>query len=211
MTDGDLELRVAWERHLGHGEVSARWRESVVARYREQHRHYHGVRHLKWVARHVAELAAAHPVADLDAVVAAAFFHDAVYAPGSGDNEAASARLAVTALGELGWSVERTSSAERMILGTVDHRVEGVALDDAVLYAADLGILAADPARYSAYVRAVRREYAHVAEPDWVVGRAAVLRSFIDRDAIYAAVLELDAWEQRARGNLRSELESLTA
>jgi predicted metal-dependent HD superfamily phosphohydrolase len=211
MTDGDLELRVAWERHLGRGEVSARWRESVVARYREPHRHYHGVRHLKWVVRHVAELAAEHPVADLDAVVAAAFFHDAVYAPSSRGNEAASARLAVAALGELGWSAERAATVERMILGTVDHRVEGVALDDAVLFAADLGILAADPARYSDYVRAVRREYAHVAEPDWIVGRAAVLRSFIDRDAIYAAVLELDAWEQRARGNLRSELESLRA
>jgi predicted metal-dependent HD superfamily phosphohydrolase len=119
--------------------------------------------------------------------------------------------LAVAALGELGWSAERAATVERMILGTVDHRVEGVALDEAVLFAADLGILAADPARYSDYVRAVRREYAHVAEPDWIVGRAAVLRSFIDRDAIYAAVLELDAWEQRARGNLRSELESLRA
>jgi predicted metal-dependent HD superfamily phosphohydrolase len=211
MTDGDLELLVAWERHLGRGEVSTRWRESVIGRYREPHRHYHGVRHLKWVVRHIETLAAGRAVDDLDAIVAAAYFHDAVYAPMSHDNEAVSARLAATALDELGWPAERSATVERMILGTVDHRAEGVALDDAVLYAADLGILAADPARYSDYVRTVRREYAHVAEPDWVTGRTAVLRSFIDRDAIFAPVLELDVWEQRARGNLRSELESLAA
>jgi predicted metal-dependent HD superfamily phosphohydrolase len=134
-----------------------------------------------------------------------------VYATDRDDSEVASARLAAVALGELGWPSERSAVAERMILGTIDHRVDGVSLDDAVLFAADLGILAAEPARYSAYVHNVRREYAHVAEADWIVGRAAVLRSFIGRDTIYAPVLELDTWERRARGNLTSELESLTA
>lgn len=211
MTDGDLELRIAWERHLGSSDAATRWRETTLSRYRQAHRHYHDVRHVKWVVRHVGELASDRRLVDLDAVVAAAFFHDAIYDPTATGNEAASARLAAVALGELGWNADRAAAVEAMIIGTSGHEPSGIGLDEAVLFAADLAILAADPAGYSDYVRNVRREYAHVAETAWVTGRSAVLRSFLGRDAIFAPVLELDTWEQRARGNLAAELGDITA
>src|SRR4051794_38038275 len=100
----EAELQTAWTASVGAGTASAAALAEVLARHREPHRRYHGVRHVTWVVRHVAELAQEVPLCDGGAVVAAAFFHDAVYDPRAADNEAQSARLAERVLGELGWA-----------------------------------------------------------------------------------------------------------
>ena len=216
---GDLELRVAWQRHVA---IDMPEFEAVMARHREPHRRYHGEHHIGWVVRHAQHLAAqleapgvaghgAQPI-DLGAVIAAAFYHDAVYDPRASDNEAASARLASEVLVRGGWNAGRVAAVANMIQATADHRHgETGDLSSAVLLAADLAVLAADPAGYSAYVDGVRLEYGHVADSDWVVGRSAVLRSFIDRDHIFPAALGLHAWETRARANIATELAALNA
>lgn len=209
MAERDLDARVAWQRHLGDEPAAMRWYESVIARHREPHRHYHDVRHVRWVVRHVLALAADHDVDDLGAIVVAAFFHDVVYDPVADDNEAASARLAAVALAEMGWPADRVAAVVHMVEGTADHAHEGATLAAAVLYAADLAVLAADPAGYGDYVRNVRREYRHVSDADWSTGRGAVLRGFLARPAIYAPQLGLERWEQRARANLTAEVATL--
>ena len=98
MAGGDLELRVAWQRHVAPNDVGAEAFESVLARHRAPGRHYHDVRHLQWVVRHVLRLAEQAGVDDLDAVIAAAFFHDAVYEFDRNDNEVRSGALAFTTL-----------------------------------------------------------------------------------------------------------------
>ena len=209
MTDDDLELRIAWEQHLGRSSASLTWYESIVSRYRQAGRHYHGVRHVRWVVRHVVALA--HVSDDLGAVIAAAFFHDLVYDPTRGDNEVASAELADRALTELGWEPERRQHVEEMILATIDHDVDrvGCGADIQLLLAADLAVLAAAPAKYSDYVRGVRREYSHVSDDDWRAGRSAVLHGLLDRRHLFAPELDLHDWEQRARANITAELAML--
>ncbi|HWL42168.1 MAG TPA: hypothetical protein VNQ73_04425 [Ilumatobacter sp.] len=209
-----LELRVAWE---GHVATDTAWFDAVLDRHREPHRRYHGVRHVQWVVRHVLDLAASHADGDIDdlgAVVAAAFFHDAVYDPERVDNEAVSAALAGRALAELGWVASRVDAVAKLILATAGHAAvagPGEPLDTAVLLAADLAVLAAEPAGYAEYVTGVRHEYGHVSDADWRVGRARVLRSFTERPAIYDPALGLDTWERRARANLAAELSGLTS
>ncbi len=207
MAGDDLELRVAWEQHLGRSDASQRWFDTVVNRHRGAGRHYHGIRHVRWVLRHIATLES--NVADIGAVVAAAFFHDVVYDPARSDNEAASGRLADIALGELGWETERRRRVMAMIDATVAHHVDDIDLDTQVLLAADLAVLAADPAGYGDYVRAVRREYAHVTDDDWRSGRAAVLHGLLDRPHLFAPGLGLVDWEHRARANMTAELATL--
>lgn len=206
MAGGDLELRVAWQRHVGQGDAADEALDSVIARHRARGRHYHDVRHVQWVVRHVLELADEHDVDDLDAVVAAAFFHDAVYEFDRTDNEARSADLAAATLAELGWEPERCDRVAAMIVAT-EHRGDTLVsdTDTAVLLAADLAVLAADPAAYSGSVRKVRREYAQLDDATWREGRLAVIRRFLDQAAIFPTQLELDAWERRARANLAAE------
>lgn len=221
----DLELRVAWERHVS---VDMQEFDAVLARHREPHRMYHGARHVRWVVRHALQLAARYTTTpnstvqnarhvDIGAVTAAAFYHDAIYDPRAADNEAASARLATEVLTRSGWPPDRVDSVAAMIEATAGHDHVGSDADDggdvstAVLLAADLAVLAADPPGYSAYVNGVRFEYSHVLDSDWVVGRSAVLQRFIDRDHIYPAVLDLVDWEARARANITAELAALKA
>lgn len=209
----ELELRVAWERHVGADQT---WLDVVLDRHREPHRQYHGVRHVGWVVRHVAELAEIHRarITDVGALVAAAFFHDAVYDPTRSDNEVVSGRLAERALTELGWPAERADRVAGLVRATADHAATsapGDELDTAVLLAADLAVLGSDPANYAEYVTGVRAEYAHVSDDDWRRGRSAVLRGFVERPAIFDPALELTTWERRARANLAAELAELNS
>ncbi len=205
---------MAWQRHVGSGEQAQSLFESILARHREPGRHYHDLRHVTWVVRHVVDLAARFPVDDLDAVVAAAFFHDAIYAFGATDdavgNEEASARLAARTLRELGWDRGRADRVAAMIVAT-EHRAgqEAADVDTAVLLAADLAVLAAEPAAYADAARNIRKEYGHLDAADWRAGRSEVLRGFLARDHIYPPQLQLDAWERRARANLAAELAAL--
>ncbi len=208
----ELELHVAWQRFVA---AERAWFDAVLERHREPHRRYHSVRHLRWVVRHAVALTDAYAtrIGDAGAVVAAAFFHDVVYDPTAHTNEAASAGLAERALGELGWPVPRASRVATLVRATAEHAARAGPddeLDTAVLLAADLAVLAADPASYQEYVIGVRAEYSHVDDAAWRAGRTRVLRSFVDRVAIYDPVLGLTDWERRARANLAAELATLT-
>ena len=117
------ELRAAWSRCVADSRDARVLFDSLIGRHREAHRHYHGVRHVTWVVRHVEELAAAEPVDDIGAVVVAAFFHDAVYDPRASGNEAASARLADRELTVLGWDEARRRRVAAMVEATATHEV----------------------------------------------------------------------------------------
>jgi len=212
MSGYDLELRIAWQSHVRwfsdpmFGPISAAWFDSVLARHREPHRHYHGPRHVQWVVRHVLDLAATRDT-EVSPIVAAAFFHDVIYDPFRNDNEARSADLARQSLVELEWRAPTVDRVAAMICATAHHESED--LGTSVLSAADLAVLAASPSKYGDYSRAVRREYQHVDDHEWSVGRTAVLSGFLDRDHIFGPRLELDDWERQARANITAELASL--
>lgn len=208
MSDRELELEVAWQRHVT---SDPKLLDGLLARHREKHRRYHTAVHVAWVIRHVDELATTEPVEHLDEVVAAAFYHDAVYEAAYPANERASARLARRDLASIGWSDDAVDRVGSMIEAT-EHGAPGAthALGDtAILLDADLAILGADPAGYSAYVAGVRSEYRHVDDDGWRTGRAAVLGEFLDRSAIYSTPTGRDRWETRARANLTAELAGL--
>jgi predicted metal-dependent HD superfamily phosphohydrolase len=194
----DAGLRMVWRRFLPGGP------EAVVARYREHHRSYHGVRHLAHVVGDVMAQLLEVPVEDPGAIVAAAFFHDVVYDPRSSTNEADSAALARRTLDS--WAPERLDEVERLILATRTHDATDAAAS--VLLDADLAVLGAEPSVYEAYRRGVRAEYAHVHHDNWRSGRAAVLQSFLDRPRIFHTAA-FASREARARANLLAELTSL--
>src|SRR5262245_53769490 len=117
MAHDEAELHTVWDRYLpGHA-------DAIISRYRQPHRHYHGVRHLVFVVRDAVRVFGLVDLDEVDrpAVVAAAFFHDAVYDPMSSRNEEASAALAVTRLTEAGWSNEEAAPVARLVMATKSH------------------------------------------------------------------------------------------
>lgn len=200
-----LELEAAWRAHVA---ADTGLLERLLTRHRERQRRYHTVAHVAAVVRHVTDLAGAEPMDDLGAVVAAAFYHDAIYEPQHPANERASARLARRDLQRLGWPPQRVAHVASMIEATQRH-ADPADADTAVLFDADLAILGSAPTEYRAYAGQVRAEYAHVDDAQWRVGRAAVLAELLDRAPLYATATGRSRWEDAARSNLAAELSDL--
>ena len=182
--------------------------ERLLAAYRREHRRYHDVVHLVTVLRHVDDLAPF--AADADLVRVAAWFHDAVYDPTSPDNESASAALAETVLDRLDVDPDCTAEVARLVRLTAGHTADAADRDGAVLCDADLAILGSSPEEYTDYAAAVRAEYAHVDEAAFAAGRAAILRTLIERPRLYRTPHAQQRWEKQARANLARELAFLT-
>jgi predicted metal-dependent HD superfamily phosphohydrolase len=157
---------------------------------------YHDLIHVAAVREAVVGLGG------LPATRLAAWYHDAVYEPGRTDNEEASARLARERLAA---TQETLAELERLILLTKTHSPEVDDLQGQILCDADLAILAAPPHDYCRYAQAIRKEYDFVPDRAFWYGRAHVLRSLLDRSAIYHTPQMREA-EPAARMNMLTEL-----
>lgn len=192
----------------------------ILERYAEPQRHYHTAEHVLEVLQTIAALGdPALPAVDTQlagpgayhAVCFAGWLHDVIYDPRSGTNEEDSAVYAVERLGALGLAAGLTDEVGRLIRLTQQHEVADDDLNGMVLMDADLAILSARRKRYDRYAEAIRAEYQHVDDESYRAGRAAVLRTFLDRGSLYSTQLMVTRCDEAARANLRRELASLTA
>jgi predicted metal-dependent HD superfamily phosphohydrolase len=183
-------------------------RERLVAAYDDPARGYHDLRHLREVLEHLDDLVPAdHP--DRDAVVLAAWFHDAVY-DAVGDNEERSARLADAVLTQAGVPIPLVEEVTRLVRLTAGHDPAADDLPGQLLCDADLAILAAGRERYDAYVAGVRQEYAEVPDADFRAGRKAVLEDLLAHDTLFHSDAARERWEERARANVSAEVAALS-
>lgn len=185
----------------------ARALPDLLARYAEPHRAYHTAQHLAECFQLFAEV---RDLAQQPGELALAlFFHDAIWDPHAHDCEARSAALARACLCAAGAAASSSEAVATLILAT-RHAAEPSPGDATLLVDVDLAILGAAPARFREYEAQVRREYAWVAEPQFRLGRAAILRRFLDRPHLYGTPVVRDRLEAQARANLRESLARLT-
>lgn len=176
--------------------------KDLLARYAEPHRRYHDQRHLGEVLD-ALDLLGGERTAQL-----AGWFHDAIYDPRRGDNEDRSAELATEMLA--GRPPHEITDVARLVRLTATHLPHADDPDGAALCDADLAILGADPGRYDVYAAAVRAEYAHLADPVFTRGRAAILHGLLARETLFHTEFARSRWEQGARANVNRELAHLT-
>ena len=181
----------------------------LLDRWAEPHRAYHDVEHLTEVLARLDQVGAEAAPADARLAELAAWWHDAVYDPTRGDNEERSADLAAAALSGLGLDGPAVAEVRRLVAATADHASLPGTPAGAMLADADLGVLASPPDRYARYADGVRREYAHVDDQAFRLGRAAVLRFLRDRPELFATAHGRDRWEAAARRNIDAELAAL--
>ncbi|QYC43132.1 hypothetical protein Nocox_27680 [Nonomuraea coxensis DSM 45129] len=203
----------AWVRLAGASPAALATGAELVARWSEPHRHYHDRAHLAAVLAAVDDLAS--DAADPDAVRLAAWFHDAVYDGHPGRDEERSAQLAQARLPACGVPPAVVAEVARLVRLTAAHdTLAGGDANGAVLCDADLAVLGGPrdaPGGYAAYAAAVRREYAHVPDDLFRLGRADVLRRLLATPSLYRTARARELWEERARANMTAELASLTA
>jgi predicted metal-dependent HD superfamily phosphohydrolase len=179
----------------------------LVTAYTEPHRHYHNLLHIGTMFLVLDKAPAGYLKDECPLVKLAAWYHDVVYDPHSSENESRSAEIATSSLRKLGLDENCIARVSALILMTKDHLAPEQDLAAHLFLDADLCILAADPEGYSEYAKAIRQEYAWVAERDYYQARQKVLRRFLDRPTIYWTRLFVnDGCETKARANIAGEI-----
>lgn len=202
-----MDLRERWQSLVSR--VAARGADSdrlfpegerLLAAWSEPQRAYHTLAHL---AACLAELPV--PAADPEAVELALWYHDAVYDPRAGDNEARSAAWAERALTTAGQPALGHRVAE-MVRATAGHHAEDA--DTAWVLDIDLSVLGRPEEEYDRFEAEVRAEYAWVPEEAFRAGRSRVLAGFLDRPRIFRSE-RFAAREEQARRNIDRALLAL--
>ena len=178
------------------------------AAYSEPHRHYHDQRHLDDC---LVELADVRGLSERNRRLLkwAILWHDAVYDPGTRDNEQRSAEQAEFELTRCGVADEDAAEVARLIRLTEKHKVEQGDDLGSLMVSIDLSILGSDEDRYREYAADVRREYSHVPDPLWRTGRSLVLERLLARGCLYPDEDFRARLERQARANVEAELRVL--
>ncbi len=180
--------------------------EQLRAAYSQSHRRYHTIGHIEACLR---VLDAVRFLAGSEAEVEGAlWFHDAVYAPRSNDNERRSADKAARFLAAAGASSEICARVRAHVLATA-HAAQPDEPDSCLVVDIDFSILGEDAPTYDRFEHDVREEYRWVPLVLYRRKRAQVLQSFLDRKFVYATHWFRGRYEQSARANLRRAIEAL--
>ena len=207
-------LKARWRTHvqmLGNfsADLVGRTFDNLCTSYSEPHRRYHTLAHLTslfdCLERHGEE------IGDPPRVAFATWYHDVVYDPRRGDNEAKSAERAMKELDALGAGGELRSHVVQLILATKNHMAGGRDYDDDIFLDADFAILGAPDAQYRQYVADVRAEYAHVDDAAWLAGRGAFLKKIAAAPRIFRTGIFEGEYAPQARANIAWELSALEA
>jgi predicted metal-dependent HD superfamily phosphohydrolase len=183
--------------------------EELADAYAGAARFYHNLDHIRAVLATIDGLA--DLAGDLPAVQLAAWYHDVIYDSRARDNEERSAEFAGARCSGWGVPVSTVGTVRRLILATKRHHANADDVDAHILLDADLAILGADEEEYARYARAIREEYAWVAEDDYRRGRASVLHSFLGRARIFRLERMHEHLDAAARRNVRDEIAVLGA
>ncbi len=182
--------------------------DALVAAWAQPARRYHDIHHLRDCLAQLDDAPA--DGADRSRVEAALWFHDAVYDPLAGDNEARSAGWARSGLTSVGIEPAVADDIARLVLLTAHA---GPAPDPAgqLLCDVDLAVLGSEPDAYDAYQRRIRAEYAWVPEADYGAARRRVLAGLLARSPLYQTAHFRRRYEEPARKNLARALAGLAA
>jgi len=194
------------------------WASRLRAAYSDPVRHYHNLSHVLALL----DLLDSHrnKIDDPISLELAIWFHDVVYDPRASDNEERSIELFHEYAEDSDLPTQQVDSISALIRATIMHllpaNVSSIVTpsenDLRYFLDFDLAVLSWSDVDYRQYARNVRKEYAHVPDPDYRSGRMAILHKFLNRDQIYfhpefANLVGEDGCsrEQRARDNIQAE------
>jgi len=186
---------------------------NLKARYGEPQRAYHSWAHIEALLGYFQTFTVY--IHDKSRILWALYWHDAIYDPMRGDNEAVSADLLRTE-GAGALPAETLEEAALIIEATAKHqlpeRLSGDALSDAALFLdMDLSILGAREDVFDVYEHNIRREYSFVPEEVYLTARANILKGFLARERLYFTETCGALWEAPARANLVRSISKLEA
>lgn len=178
----------------------------LVKRYSEPHRFYHNLQHIENCLIQMDMISGN----EIDPIVIefALWFHDAVYDPKANDNEEQSALLAKSVCEDAELPDSFSKKVQKLILLT-KHTLEPSDFMQKVIIDVDLSILGSDPQTYDNFEMAIRKEYSHVNDRDFITGRSSILNGFLNRKRIFYTDFFFSKYELPARSNLTQTVQKL--
>ena len=194
-----------WKRLGAQGNVNAVYND-LVSRYSEPHRAYHTLKHIGHCLDEFEQVR--HLATNPDAVELALWYHDAIYDTKAIDSEERSATLAVEVVRGVSLFDNFGQSVTNLIMAT-KHTSAPTDPDVQLLVDVDLSILGQSEDKFNEYEQQVHKEYEWVAEDAFFAGRSAILKSFLNRPAIYSTQFFRNKYETQARQNIARSLARL--
>lgn len=179
---------------------------NLVMRYSEPHRAYHTFAHIRHCLGEFEQVR--HLATNSDTVELALWYHDAIYDTKAKDNEERSAALAVKMVRNASLPDNLGQSVANLITAT-KHTTAPTNPDVQLLVDIDLSILGQSKEIFDEYERQIRKEYEWVSENEFITGRLAILKSFLDRPFIYSTEFFRKKYENIARKNLERSVKKL--
>lgn len=188
---------------VDHPVITRLWDEhsAAITKHTEPGRHYHNMDRLNSLVTIIHDMNRTHPDTDLENMVLAGIYHDAVYIPGGMDNEEKSAEYALRSILDKSTAL----GVYDIIVALRDNQTYGDK-DTMIVMDADLSILAGDDEQYRSFSDGIRAEWWHLSDDEYAVERGEVLRRLLSGSIYHLLDRE---WESRARYNIRCELDSL--
>lgn len=179
--------------------------DEIENAYTSPQRYYHTLHHLQSVLHFLNPVK--REVTDWDVVLFSVFYHDFVYDILSAENELQSAEIAAHRLALLNFPLQRIECCRLQILATKTHALNSD-MDTNLVLDADMAILGQEKETYMRYAAGVRNEYAMYPDAVYLAGRKQVLRTFLQQNTLFHTSYFYRLYENAARENLLSELNS---
>jgi predicted metal-dependent HD superfamily phosphohydrolase len=193
---------------------------NVIESYQEQGRFYHNDTHLRDVldkldwAKDALQASGEMSALDdagkkrmFDMIEMALWYHDVIYDAKAKDSEARSRDLFIEHAKQMNLPQDFISEVAALIDLTAKHTAAQT-LTERIMTDCDLAILGADKKTFAKYDADIRKEYAHVPAALYKVGRPKVLRHFRDQPRIFKTDAFKERFEDAARSNLDSALQT---
>lgn len=178
--------------------------ENFLALYSEDGRHYHDLDHIEDCLTKLDNWPSPPTPAVRDTIELAIWFHDIIYDSRRADNEESSAALATYYLRGHPLAID----CHALILATRHKQTEGMRAEE-IMCDIDLSILGAEPDIYHTYAENVRREHHWIEYEEYSEARSRVLKNFLHRERLFHTTYALGQWEEQARVNIITEIETL--
>lgn len=174
--------------------------------YSQPGRFYHNLDHVEACLddfREVADLTDTPELVEL-----AIWYHDVIYDVNRNDNELKSADVAAAVCSRVGLCKESAKQIHDLILITKHDRMPE-SINQKIIVDVDLAVLGKPWQEYDKYRKAIRREYAHVADGDFRKGRIQILRSFLEKPSLYSLDCFKGKYYSQAVENIQREISEL--
>lgn len=182
--------------------------QKIVENYSEKNRYYHNLNHISAMLDLANENRSA--IINYDELLFAIWFHDIIYKSTSKKNEVKSADFTKSILIKATKKEVNIDRIYQLIIATKSHQIIlNHNQDNAFLLDFDLSILAKDWDVYQTYIQNIRKEYKIYPDFLYHPARKKVLASFLERKQLYFTAKYQNLFEEKARENLRKEIDLL--